>query len=105
VPFDRIDDFAERFPKVIVTSHLFDWDRDRLTACGGMAVLDLLLAVLAKRLLEEREETTSSSVFISTSHLFRLRRCTTSSSCKCIPKKLFTSRRETPTVYLFSFLG
>ena len=42
------DDFAERFPKVIVTSHLFDWDRDRLTACGGMAVLDLLLAVLAR---------------------------------------------------------
>ena len=36
------DDFAERFPKVIATSHLFDWDRDRLTACGGMAVLDLL---------------------------------------------------------------
>uniref|UniRef100_UPI000463F0E2 AraC family transcriptional regulator n=1 Tax=Pseudomonas syringae TaxID=317 RepID=UPI000463F0E2 len=29
------DDFAERFPKVIATSHLFDWDRDRLTACGG----------------------------------------------------------------------
>ena len=27
------DDFAERFPKVIATSHLFDWDRDRLTAC------------------------------------------------------------------------
>ena len=42
------DDFAERFPKVIATSHLFDWDRDRLTACGGMAVLDLLLAVLAR---------------------------------------------------------
>ena len=42
------DDFAERFPKVIATSHLFDWDRDRLTACGGMSVLDLLLAVLAR---------------------------------------------------------
>ncbi|QYX53179.1 transcriptional regulator ArgR [Pseudomonas sp. S07E 245] len=42
------DDFAERFPKVIATSHLFDWDRDRLTACGGMAVVDLLLAVLAR---------------------------------------------------------
>jgi transcriptional regulator GlxA family with amidase domain len=33
---------------VIATSHLFDWDRDRLTACGGMAVTDLLLAVLAR---------------------------------------------------------
>ena len=42
------DDFSERFPKVIATSHLFDWDRDRLTACGGMAVLDLLLALLAR---------------------------------------------------------
>ncbi|WP_375739758.1 transcriptional regulator ArgR [Pseudomonas boanensis] len=42
------DDFAERFPKVIATNHLFDWDRDRLSACGGLAVLDLLLAVLAR---------------------------------------------------------
>lgn len=42
------DDFTERFPKVIATSHLFDWDRDRLTACGGLSVLDLLLAVLAR---------------------------------------------------------
>ncbi|WP_439862076.1 transcriptional regulator ArgR [Pseudomonas sp. MBLB4136] len=42
------DDFTERFPKVIATSHLFDWDRDRLSACGGLAVLDLLLALLAR---------------------------------------------------------
>ncbi|SDH38563.1 transcriptional regulator ArgR [Pseudomonas panipatensis] len=42
------DDFSERYPKVIVTNHLFEWDRDRLSACGGMAVLDLLLAVLAR---------------------------------------------------------
>lgn len=42
------EDFAERFPRVTTTTHLFDWDRDRLTACGGMAVLDLLLAVLAQ---------------------------------------------------------
>ncbi|WP_407315790.1 transcriptional regulator ArgR [Pseudomonas sp. nanlin1] len=42
------DDFAERFPKVIATSHLFDWDRDRMTACGGLSVLDLMLAVLAR---------------------------------------------------------
>ena len=42
------DDFAERFPKVIATSHLFDWDRDRLSACGGLSVLDLLLALLAR---------------------------------------------------------
>ncbi|MCY1263682.1 HTH-type transcriptional regulator CdhR [compost metagenome] len=42
------DDFTERYPKVIATNHLFEWDRDRLSACGGMAVLDLLLAVLAR---------------------------------------------------------
>jgi len=41
------DDFSERFPKVILTSHLFDWDRDRLTASGGLTVLDMLLALLA----------------------------------------------------------
>ncbi|MGI0859619.1 transcriptional regulator ArgR [Pseudomonas aeruginosa] len=42
------DDFTERFPKVIATNHLFEWDRDRMTACGGMAVLDLLLALLSR---------------------------------------------------------
>ncbi|MFF7707909.1 transcriptional regulator ArgR [Pseudomonas sp. NPDC007930] len=42
------DDFSERYPKVIATSHLFDCDRDRLTACGGVAVLDLMLAMLAR---------------------------------------------------------
>jgi transcriptional regulator GlxA family with amidase domain len=42
------DDFNERYPKVIATSHLFDWDRDRLSASGGLAVLDLLLAMLAR---------------------------------------------------------
>lgn len=41
------DDFNERFPKVIATSHLFDWDRERLTASGGLTVLDMLLALLA----------------------------------------------------------
>ena len=42
------DDFSERFPKVIATSHLFDWDRDRMSACGGMAVMDLFLALLSR---------------------------------------------------------
>ena len=41
------DDFSEQFPRVVVTSHLFDWDRDRLTASGGLTVLDMLLALLA----------------------------------------------------------
>ena len=42
------DDFTERFPHVIVTSHLFEWDRERVSACGGLAVLDLLLAMLGR---------------------------------------------------------
>jgi transcriptional regulator GlxA family with amidase domain len=43
-----LDDFIERFPKVVATSYLFEWDRDRLSACGGLAVLDLFLAVLTR---------------------------------------------------------
>ena len=42
------DDFTERFPKVIATNHLFEWDRERLSACGGFAIVDLLLSVLAR---------------------------------------------------------
>ncbi len=42
------DDFSERFPLVGATNHLFEWDRERLTACGGLAVLDMLLAMLTR---------------------------------------------------------
>lgn len=42
------DDFTERFPQVVASNHLFEWDRERLTACGGLAVLDMLLAMLAR---------------------------------------------------------
>jgi transcriptional regulator GlxA family with amidase domain len=42
------DDFAERFPQVVTSNHLFEWDGERLTACGGLAVLDMLLAMLAR---------------------------------------------------------
>ncbi|MNC25286.1 HTH-type transcriptional regulator CdhR [compost metagenome] len=42
------DDFTERFAQVATTDHLFEWDRERLTACGGLAVLDMLLAMLAR---------------------------------------------------------
>ena len=42
------DDFTERFAQVTATNHLFEWDRERLTACGGLAVLDMLLAMLAR---------------------------------------------------------
>ena len=42
------EDFAERFPQVGACSQLFEWDRQRLTACGGLAVLDMLLDMLAR---------------------------------------------------------
>ncbi|WP_188982705.1 GlxA family transcriptional regulator [Pseudomonas matsuisoli] len=42
------DDFSERFPRVIGTSHLFEWDRDRLSSSGGLAVVDLMLALLTR---------------------------------------------------------
>lgn len=42
------EDFAERFPQVGACSQLFEWDRQRLTVCGGLAVLDMLLDMLAR---------------------------------------------------------
>ncbi|AYN95179.1 MULTISPECIES: GlxA family transcriptional regulator [Pseudomonas] len=42
-----LDDFTEQYPKVIATNHLFEWDRDRLSACGGLAILDMVLAMLS----------------------------------------------------------
>ncbi len=42
------DDFSERFPEVTTSNQLFDWDRERLSCCGGMAVVDMLLAMLAR---------------------------------------------------------
>lgn len=42
------DDFTEQFSQVVATNHLFEWDRERLTACGGLAVLDMLLEMIAR---------------------------------------------------------
>ena len=42
--------FAERFPNVVVSSHVFEIDRDRFTAAGGQAAQDLLLALTTARL-------------------------------------------------------
>ncbi len=41
------DDFTEQFPQVTATSHLFVRDGERLTACPGLALLDMLLAMLS----------------------------------------------------------
>jgi len=58
------EDFAERFPRVVASGHLYDWDRDRLTACGGLAVLDLLLAMLAQDLGAELAAAVSEELVV-----------------------------------------
>ncbi len=40
---------AERFPNVVVSSHVYEMDRDRVTAAGGQAAQDLLLAIITAR--------------------------------------------------------
>jgi transcriptional regulator GlxA family with amidase domain len=40
--------FAERFPDVVVSSHVFEMDRARVTAAGGQAAQDLMLALVAE---------------------------------------------------------
>ena len=42
--------FAERFPDVVVSSHVYEIDRDRLTAAGGQAAQDLMLALVGAHL-------------------------------------------------------
>jgi transcriptional regulator GlxA family with amidase domain len=42
--------FAERFPDVVVSSHIFEIDRNRLTAAGGQAAQDLMLALIGERI-------------------------------------------------------
>jgi len=39
---------AEQFPKVIVTQHFFEVDRDRYTCSGGVAPLDLMTYLLTQ---------------------------------------------------------
>jgi transcriptional regulator GlxA family with amidase domain len=42
--------FAERFPDVVVSSHVFEIDRNRFTAAGGQAAQDLMLALVTSHL-------------------------------------------------------
>jgi len=42
--------FAERFPDVVVSSHIFEIDRNRVTAAGGQAAQDLMLALVGRRI-------------------------------------------------------
>jgi len=42
------EDFVERFGAVLASNHLFDIDQSRISACGGFAIADLLLALLIR---------------------------------------------------------
>ena len=41
--WESLDSFREQFPRVQVTSHLYEVDRNRFTCAGGTAALDLML--------------------------------------------------------------
>ncbi|PXX77915.1 GlxA family transcriptional regulator [Rivihabitans pingtungensis] len=41
--------FAERYPQVALSGNLFEFDRQRLTCGGGVAVLDMFLALTARQ--------------------------------------------------------
>lgn len=40
--------FADEFERVIATQHVFEIDRDRVTSAGGLATIDMMLALIAQ---------------------------------------------------------
>lgn len=49
LPWQLLEDFSEEFPEIAVARDLFCIDRDRLTCAGGIAVLDLMLALITEQ--------------------------------------------------------
>jgi transcriptional regulator GlxA family with amidase domain len=49
VHWENSASFAEDFPDVTVTQELYEFDRNRFTAAGGTAALDMMLALIAAR--------------------------------------------------------
>jgi transcriptional regulator GlxA family with amidase domain len=48
IHWERSASFAEEFPDIQVMRTLFELDRNRLTCAGGVAALDLMLALIAE---------------------------------------------------------
>jgi AraC family transcriptional regulator, carnitine catabolism transcriptional activator len=48
VHWDNLQGFRERYPKVAASSQCFNVQRGRITCAGGTAVLDLMLALIAR---------------------------------------------------------
>ncbi len=44
--WESLDSFQERFPRIQVTSFLFEMDRNRFTCAGGTAALDMMLHII-----------------------------------------------------------
>ncbi|MFZ2990617.1 GlxA family transcriptional regulator [Ideonella sp.] len=49
VRWEHVSDLAERHPAVVVSTHLFEMDRQRLSCAGGSASLDMLIHWLGQR--------------------------------------------------------
>ena len=47
--YDVIDGFSENHPGVLVTDHLFEIDRKRISCSAGTAPLDMMLSLIAER--------------------------------------------------------
>ncbi len=44
--WESLDSFQEAFPRIQVTAHLFEMDRNRFTCAGGTAALDMMLHII-----------------------------------------------------------
>jgi transcriptional regulator GlxA family with amidase domain len=46
VHWECLESFQEQFPRIQVTAHLFEMDRNRFTCAGGTAALDMMLHII-----------------------------------------------------------
>lgn len=46
IHWENLDSFVEEFPKVRVTGNLFEIDRQRFSACGAAAAMDMMLHII-----------------------------------------------------------
>ncbi len=53
VHWENQDSLREQFPEIDVTEELFEIDRTRFTCAGGTAAIDMMLALIARRLGQE----------------------------------------------------
>jgi transcriptional regulator GlxA family with amidase domain len=49
VHWENISDMREEFPELIISSELFELDRDRYTCSGGTAPLDMMLTLIGRQ--------------------------------------------------------